>query len=118
MKALIADIYKIIYRITHVKWFSFSFALVYVTTLNLISIYGLALLLSAWLPTKFVLKLFVFPYSVIITGLLLLVNYQMMRPIKNMHKERKKTPFYPSIIAYTLITVILCLYIRYRNVIF
>jgi hypothetical protein len=118
MKRLIADIYKIIYHITHVKSLSFIVALVYVTALNLISIYGLALLLSTWLPTKIILKLFVFPYSIIISALILLLNFQMIRPLKNMHNERKKMPFYPSIIAYTLITIILCLYIHYRNIIF
>jgi len=118
MKRLIADIYKIIYRFTRVHSASFIFALVYVTTLNLISIYGLALLLSTWLSTKFILKLFVFPYLIIIAAIILFFNFRMMRPIKNMHKERKKMPYYPSIIAYTLITIILCLYIHYRNVIF
>jgi len=118
MKRLIADIYKIVYHITHVKSVSFIFALAYITALNLISIYGLALLLSTWLPTKIILKLFVFPYIIIISALILLLNFLLVRPIKNMHNERKKMPFYPSIIAYTLITVILCLYIHYRDVIF
>ena len=118
MKQLIADIYKIIYRITHVKAISFIFALAYISALNLISIYGLALLLSTWLPTKFILKLFIFPYSIIMTGLVLFVNFMAVRPMKNMHKERKKMPFYPTIVAYTIITIILCLYIHYRNVIF
>jgi len=115
MKRLIADVYIILWRITKAKSLSFIFALAYITTLNLISIYGLSLLLQGWMSTGMIRKLFNYPYYLITAPAVFLLNLWLMTPLKNLSKERKKTPFYPSVIAYTLITIVLCIYIHYRD---
>jgi hypothetical protein len=115
MKRLIVDLYIILYKITKQGSFSFIFALAYVSILNLISIYGLGFLLKDWMSTGFIRKLFSFPYYFGTASAMLLFNLWLMAPLKNLPKERKKTPFYPSLIAYTLITIVLCFYIHYQD---
>jgi len=115
MKRLIADVYKTVYKISGAKSFSIIFAIAYISALNLISIYGLGLLMEGWMPTRFVHKLFASPYYIFTTIAMLLFNLWMMTPLKNLSKERNKPPFYPSIIAYTLISILLLLYIHYKD---
>ncbi len=115
MKRLIADVYRVIYHATRAKTFSLVFSITYISVLNLIALYGLAFLLSAWLPTRGFLKLYNFPYIIITTAAMIVIDTWLMTPLKNLYKERKKEPFYPSIIAYTAMAIILFLYLHYKD---
>ncbi len=108
MKRLIADVYIIIYRLTRGKMFSLIFSIAYVSALNLMALYGLGLLLKGWMPTGFIHKLFVTPYVLFTIVAMFLFNMWMMRPLKNLSKERNKLPYYPLIIAYTGVIIVLC----------
>jgi len=118
MKLLIADVYKLIYKMSRAHRLSLCIAVAYVTLLNLITISGLALLLEGWMPTKIIHKLFLFPYYFITTSVLLLINFLIMLPVRDLKKKRKQRIIYIPIIIYTLISLLLYIYIQYANRIF
>jgi hypothetical protein len=112
------DAHKIVYNITKGVFFSFFIALLYITTLNVISIYGAAILLQGWLvPVKLVQRMSTKPLYIGISLFVLLMNYRGFKTI-DLSKERKKELFYPPILIYSVMSVILFLYIYYRDKIF
>jgi len=115
MKRLIADLYKIVYKITNANMVSLMFSISYVSVLNFISLYGIGLLLERNSAAKIIHKLVSYPVSIATFIVIFLVNLWLMTPIKNLSKERKKPPFYPSIIAYTLVCIVLLIFIHYRD---
>ena len=117
MRRLIADIYKILYALTGYKFISFVIALVYITALNLLTIYGLSTLLTGALPfAGTIQKLFNFPV-ILITGFAVLsINYWLMLPLENLSKERGAKIMYLPIIIYTVISAILFAYTLYNKI--
>jgi hypothetical protein len=91
-------------------------AIVYVTILNLITIDGLGMLLEGWMPTtRFIHILFIFPYFIVTALIMFFINYLVMLPLKNLRKERSKKPVLLPIVIYTIISILLFLYINYSN---
>lgn len=111
---MIADIFKIIYGLTGSKLFSLLFAVTYITILNLVVLKGLGLLIQDWLKVvKLMQKIFAFPYLVITFVVMFGINFLSMLPLKNLRKERQKKPVILPIAIYTLIAILIFLYIRY-----
>lgn len=115
MKRLIADLYKLIYRLTHTHAASVVIAVAYVSLLNLITLYGIGLLMERNAMAKMMKVLFSARFIPFTSVVMFLLNLWLMTPLKNLHKERKKPPFYPPVIAYTLACVVLLIFIHYRN---
>lgn len=116
MKRLTTDIYKVLYKFTGAKWFSVLFAVAYITLLNVITLQGLVLLLQGWMSIlRFLQKLFAFPYYFIIAVAVFAVNYISILPLKNLKKERHKKPLIIPVIVYTLVCILLYLYIHYSD---
>ena len=114
MKRIITDVYNFAYKITKAKMFSVIFALVSVTALNFIIIYGVVILVDDWLPTGSIFMIFVFPYSLVTALILLLINFYIMSPAKKLGTLLKnKSSTIPPIIIYTGIAILLFLYIYY-----
>jgi hypothetical protein len=116
MRRLIADIYKMVYKLTSNKLFSLSFALLYITTLNLFTIYGICVLLTDFEPIiAKLLIVFTRPY---IYGTLVLglgFNFWLMLPLENLSKEKNKPYLLAPIILYSLVTLLLFIYTRYAD---
>ena len=113
MKGLIVDVYSIVYRVSGAKMFSVVIAVLYLTALNMIMVFGLGLLMNGWMPTSFVTKLFVFPYYFFTAALMLWITTRFKPSKKAIAKEAKKTTDYTFIIIYSLAALILLLYIKY-----
>lgn len=64
MRRIIADVYKIIFRLTENKAISLFSALIYFNLVALVMIYGLGLLAEGWMPTGYVRILYTFPYVI------------------------------------------------------
>jgi hypothetical protein len=118
MNRLIIKTYRTTYQVTHIKVFSFLFALTYITGLNLVTIYGLSLLLDGLLPTGIVLKLFSWPYSFITSFTVLVINFAITPPIHYIDVEKGKHRVYTPIVIYSIISLILFLYTRCYDKIF
>jgi hypothetical protein len=119
MKSVIADVYKIVYRISSSKLLALILSLCYIAIINLILIYGLIMLLAAWYPQISVgLKLFRFPYNLILVLVMVGVNFQIMQPIANLSKERSKNIQLAPLIIYTFLAVIICLYSHFSAILF
>jgi hypothetical protein len=118
MKRLMIDAHKIVFNITKAAFFSFFVALLYITVLNVISIYGSAILLQGWVvPAKVVKRISTTPFYIAISLFILLLNYRGLKTI-DLAKERKKEVFYPPILIYSVMSVILFLYIYYKDKLF
>jgi hypothetical protein len=114
MKRLITDIYKIIYKLTKHKLTSLSVAILYISTLNIITLYGASFLLRGLVPyIQLVGIAFRRPY---IFGTILLIvglNFWSMLPLQNLSKEKSKPATIGSIVVYSFISLLLFAYARY-----
>jgi len=110
MKRFIVKIFRIVYQITGAKLFSFAFALLYITGLNLVTIYGLALLLAELFPTSFILRFFSFPYLYFTFAVILGLNIVMGPSFNSILAERKKRADNAPVIMYTVISALLFIY--------
>ena len=116
MRRLIADIFKILYELTGYKFPSFIAALVYITALNMLTIYGLAILLSGAIPeVGFIFKLYTFPLYFLTAFGLLAFNYIIMLPLENLSKEKGSKIMPVPIIIYTVISIILFIFTIYNK---
>jgi hypothetical protein len=108
MRRLIADLYKIVYKKTGSKIVSFFSALIYITALNLLTVYGLLILLEDWLPQlSYLHKAFVFPYYLITGAAMLSFNFWMMLPLHKLSEEVDVKPITKPIIIYSLASALL-----------
>jgi len=115
MKTLIIDVYRFVYRFSAAKVFSVAVAVIYITILNMIMLYGLGALLAGWMPTSFIGKLFVFPYYFFTAALVFYITWKYKPTKKAIAKEAKKTKDYTFIIVYSLAALILFLYMKYNS---
>lgn len=119
MKRLITDIYKILYRITSNKIISVIIAVLYLSALNLVTIYGLVFLLkNLEKKIKIILIFFSYPYFIYLSLTMLLLNFWLLTPFKNLSKEKRIRPFVAPIIVYSLVSLVLFLCSRYFDKIF
>jgi len=113
MKSLTVDLYRIVYRISHVKPLALAFSLVYMTTLNMIVIYGLGQLLEGWLDfLSIVHLLFRFPYIIFTAIALLGLTFKLMPSAHNLSKAAKRNGSPILLILYTVFSLILFAYIK------
>ena len=116
MRRMIADLYRMMYNLTNNKLISLLFALLYITALNLLTIYGFGLLVEDWLPTSYVHTLFAYPFIVPIAIVAFVFNFVIMLPLQNLSMGKKTKPMIWSIIAYTAVSILLFLYVKYLYV--
>jgi len=108
MRRLIADLYKIVYRITHSETGSFIFALTYISALNLLTVYGLIVLTEGLFPfLRHINKFFTTRYVVVPALVLLALNFWLMLPLYKLTEERSIKPHVGPIILYSLISAVL-----------
>jgi hypothetical protein len=110
MKRFIVRVFRIAYQITGAKLFSFIFALIYVTGLNLVTIYGLSLLLEGLFPTTFIVNLFSFPYIYVASIAMLGLVFAMAPSFTSISVERKKKPNYATVLIYSVVSLLLFVY--------
>lgn len=117
MRKLIVDIYRIIYRITGNKAVSLLSALTYISVLNLVVIYGLSILLQGLLhETRLIVKLFSFPYNLILAIMVMvLINFCMMLPLYKLSKDAKRRAHVVPLLVYTFASLLLILYSHFFN---
>ncbi len=113
MRRLIADVYKIMYRFTKSKVISLFTALAYITTANLLLIYGFGILAEGWLPTSYVHIAFSFPYIAGVIGVMFIFNFVIMLPLQNLSRSKDAGLMLMPLIVYSLAALILFVYIRY-----
>ena len=113
MRRLIADVYKIVFGFTQSKVISLFTALAYITTLNVLLIYGLGILAEGWLPTSYVHIAFAFPYIIGVIAAMFIFNFVIMLPLQNLSRSKETGVMYAPLIVYTLAALILFVYIKY-----
>jgi hypothetical protein len=111
MRRLIADLYKIVFQITGSKIVSLFFAIGYISLLNLLTIYGLGILLEDLQPQlHYVHKLFAFPFYLATGAVMISINFWMMLPLHRLSEELEIKPIYTPIVIYTIISAVLYAY--------
>lgn len=119
MKRIIAKIYRLTFRFTGARLFSYIFALAYATALNLVTIYGLSLLLADLFPTKMLTQLFSFPMIVPTTVVMLAINYLFapsMHSISAMEKRQKMSD--STVAIYSIVSAVVLAYAELFDKIF
>ncbi len=117
MRQLIADLSKIIYKISGHIIISLILSIIYVTLLNFLTIYGLVILLEDWLPQlSYLHKPFAFPYYIGTALILFSFNYWLMLPLENLRKEidLKSAEIMP-LIVYSVVSSLIFAYILLIN---
>ena len=111
MRRLIADLYKIAFKITESKIVSLFFSIGYISLLNLLSIYGLGILLEDMLPElSYIHLVFSFPYIIGIVLVMVSFNFWLMLPLHKLSEEFDVKPVLRPIIIYTVISAFLYAY--------
>ncbi len=118
MKILILDLYKMMYRISGKSTLSLVVALIYITILNLVVMYGLGVLMPGSTTSKVMHLLFRFPVYIITAIIVFLIDLWIMHPLKNIKKERRNKISYWGIVMYTGIALVFIIYTKYGNRIF
>lgn len=119
MRRLTADIYKIAYKITGNKLIALSFALAYISLLNLITIYGLCLLLQGWQPElETIESVFKPPYVYGIFLLTVALNFWLMLPLQNLSKVKGKPYALAPVIIYSLASFLILFYTHFADKLF
>ena len=116
-----SGIYAFIYRISGMKMVSFAVAFVYITILNLVTIYGLGQLLQGVAPAPVVSiinKLFSFPLFILTIIAMVVINLGLIAPISSLEKDKRNQDNYIPVILYTLIAIIIVFYIKYGDALF
>lgn len=114
MRTLIADIYKIVFRVTGIKSVSFLFALAYVSTLNIIILYGITLLLEDWRPEMGeVVKVFSFPDNLLLALGMMFINFLVMLPLRYLLRDSTHHASIVKLLVYTFASVLVFLYAHY-----
>lgn len=110
MRRLIEDVYKIIFRISGNKQFSLICALVYISILNLVILYGICLLLEDWEPEILVaVKLFRFPYYIFVGVLMFLINFLVVLPLHRL-RDKARLSSVTQVVLYSFVSLLLFLY--------
>jgi hypothetical protein len=116
MRRLIADTYKVAYQITGYELASFFLALFYITSLNLLTIYGMSMLLTdLYSPLSYVHIAFMFPYILAPSLLMLAFNFWLMMPLEKLAEENGIKPVTTPIIIYTIASALLYAYTLLAN---
>lgn len=119
MRRLIADLYKMVYKLTNSKLISLPFSILYISLLNTITIYGLCLLLADGYPVLgSVAVIFRPPFNYGIFLLIAAFNFWMMLPLQNLSKEKSKPITFGPVIIYSLACFCILMYIRYADRLF
>jgi hypothetical protein len=114
MRQLIADIYRITLRITGNKLFSLLCALLYVSTLNLIILYGIILLLQDWMPgMSMVVKIFAFPNNILMAIFMMCIDFLIMLPLRYLLKDIRKHASIIPVVVYSFVSLLVLLYSHY-----
>jgi hypothetical protein len=111
MKKFITDAFKIALIITGNKRWSIVIAILYLTVLNMATIYGLLHLLQGLADgiTK-LLILFSYPYIDISIALMLGFNTWLLTPFDSLYKSKRTRPLVTPLIVYSIVSVLLFIY--------
>jgi len=119
MKQLMIETFKIAYRLSGFSLFSYLFSWLFITLLNLITLWGLAFLLKNWLKfMDFVDKAFNFPWIFLTIILVLYYNFRKMPSMHDISKEKKKDIIFLPFTVYTIACIVIFIYIKYQDQIF
>lgn len=119
MRSLITSVYRFLYNTTRFKLFSLVIAIAYVSLLNMVMTYGLAIMLEGWLtPLAFLRKLFVFPTIIFTSALMVYLVYRAMPAKKTLQKDAKKSQSYTAILVYTGLCILVWVYLKYNDKVF
>lgn len=112
MRRLIADVYKIVFRLTGHKVFALFFALGYVSALHIVTIYGCTILLEGWQPelSAVIFKLFHLPYLALLFVVMCMIHFMFVLPLQCLPRTKSRYKLTAPVIVYSLVTLVLVLY--------
>ncbi len=119
MRRMIADLFKVIYKLTNSKLISLPFAVLYISFLYLVTIYGLCFLLTDEVPILGIIaRLFRPPYGYGVFLLIAGFNFWLMLPLQNLTKDKNKPYSILTVAIYSIACFCLLIYIRYADRLF
>jgi hypothetical protein len=119
MKSLAAGIYNLVYRVSGNKPLAFGFAVIYVSLLNLVLLYGFSLLMKDLFPVVGLLTpLFRFPINIFALALMAGLTFWLMPSRETIAKESKRVKKYTPLIVYTAIALLIFAYSKYSDKLF
>ena len=114
MRRIIADVYKIIFRLTQNKAISLFSALIYFNLVALMMIYGIGVLGDGLIPgASYVRIIYTFPYVVALIAGIFILSFVIMLPLQNLSRDKETGIMYIPLIVITLAALILFVYIKW-----
>jgi hypothetical protein len=113
MRLLITEVYKILFRLTGHKAFSLSISLIYITTLNLIVIYGLCVLLKDTSPLAgLALQFFTFNHVLLAAIIMLAIDFWFVLPLRYLSFVTRRHAMTMPLLVYSMISILLIIYFK------
>ena len=110
LSILIIKVYRIIYSVIRLKFPAYLLALLYVTALHMMAIYGFALLGRELAPTQVIISLFSTRYVYLLALVLLGINYYVTPAFKSIIVENKGQSNNALVFLYTAIDLVFLLF--------
>ncbi len=119
MKPLLIETYKIAYKFCGFTTFSYLFSYIFISILNLITLWGLGFLCKNWLKFMQIIdKLFAFPWIFLVIIAVLYNNFRQIPSMRDMSKEKKKDINPWPFTIYTIACICIFIYIKYQDDLF
>lgn len=113
MRLLIAELYKLLFRITGHRLFSLCFSLAYISTLNLIVIYGICVLLKDSSPLAMqALRFFTLGHVVMAAIVMILIDFLFVLPLRYLSVIPRRHMALAPLLVYSFVSILLVLYSR------
>jgi hypothetical protein len=110
MTRFIIKVFRLLYSITKLKLLSFIAALLFISVLNVITVYGLCMLLIDLVPTFYLLSAFRFPFVIPTIFAFVAINFFMLPRFGSVSSDYRKGENYTTLLLYIAITLILLAY--------
>jgi hypothetical protein len=118
MIQLLLGAFYISYRITGAKTSAFILGIVYISILNLVTIYGITQLLSGVIPGFIVTSinvLFRLPFLLLTVTGMIIINYFLFPSLKNIKKYSENSENVWLVVPYTILALIILIYTKFGD---
>ncbi len=113
MRHLLLGAFVLFYRLTGAKIPAYLLAIIYISALNLITINGIAYLLSDYVASQIITVINLMlhtPFILLSILIMISINYFLFPPFKSLEKNAKNHDGYLNVLLYSILALIIISY--------
>ncbi len=113
MRHLLLGAFVLFYRITGAKIPAYLLAIIYISSLNILTIYGILYLISGYVNSQIIsMAGYIFRNPIIFLTIFIMisVNYFLFPPFHKLEKKAREHDDYLNVLLYSILTLIIISY--------